>query len=184
MSGLNLLPKAVLGGLDVVGPFSSTTKGSGVLRRGLIGRKQRNNRRVPCKYTIKPLYLPNSNRWSTKSLAAATAPQLLQGSKWLDTLSGELPDCALHSPWPAPLPKGSRGSIWPLDDRQHELLWAQKGSDIFVQLASIHPMHIESCSIQTNRRVAYREHSPCPHKPTPFHSIAFLHQSWYQCIPT
>lgn len=36
MSGLNLLPKAVLGGLNIVGLFSSMIKGSGVFRRGLI----------------------------------------------------------------------------------------------------------------------------------------------------
>lgn len=36
MCGLNLLPKAVLGGLNIVGVFSSTIKGSGVFRRGLM----------------------------------------------------------------------------------------------------------------------------------------------------
>lgn len=39
MSGLNLLPKAVLGGLDTVGPFSFMREGSGVFRRGLMEKK-------------------------------------------------------------------------------------------------------------------------------------------------
>ena len=39
MSGLNLLPKAVLGGLNIMGLFSSMIKGSGVFRRGLMGIK-------------------------------------------------------------------------------------------------------------------------------------------------
>lgn len=55
MSGLNLLPKAVLASLDTVGPFSSMTEGSGVIRRGLMEKKQRNNRNVPHKYPFKLL---------------------------------------------------------------------------------------------------------------------------------
>jgi len=39
MSALNLLPKAVLGGLNIAGLFSSVIKGSGVFRRGLMGIK-------------------------------------------------------------------------------------------------------------------------------------------------
>lgn len=133
-----------------------------------------NNRAVPSRYRVKVLYLPNSDRWSTKSLATTIAPQRSRSSN--QPFCGAARLMLFIACEKLPHPRYSKEMFGPYM-RDNLIILSIEGIRHFCSV-SMYLSNVfgtfQLCSTRKSCMVACHEHYPCLHKPIPSQATTFL----------